>query len=83
MNDNETKNPLDVAISKIGLLEDVGERFGKSAMAISQWRKRGVPAEHIIPLCEHAGWVVTPHDINPDLYPNKHDGLPCVSRCTV
>lgn len=46
--------------------------------AVKQWSDEGVPLkpEHVIPICVSLQWRVTPHQIRPDIYPNKADGLP-------
>ena len=37
---------------------------------------RPLSAERVIPLSKATSWVVTPHDLRPDIYPNPTDGLP-------
>lgn len=34
------------------------------------------PAEAVIPICETIHWQMTPHELRPDLYPNRYDGIP-------
>ena len=45
---------------------------------ISHWitGRRQVGAEWVLPICEFSDWLVTPHEIRPDLYPNPTDALP-------
>ncbi len=43
-------------------------------MAVSLWRKNGVPSSRVIQIYKATG--VTPHELRPDLYPNPTDGLP-------
>ncbi|MBI3773033.1 MAG: helix-turn-helix domain-containing protein [Gammaproteobacteria bacterium] len=65
------------AIAIIGGQNIVAQRLGlKSAMAVSQWKKRGVPAEHILKLCNMTDWSITPHELAPALYPHPSDGIP-------
>lgn len=65
------------AIAIIGGQNIVAQRLGlKSAMAVSQWKKRGVPAEHILKICDMTDWLITPHELAPDLYPHPDDGMP-------
>ncbi len=59
--------------SEIGVVA-LSKALGLSRGAASQWKL--VPAEHVLPLCELAGWKVTPHQVRADLYPNPTDGLP-------
>ena len=34
------------------------------------------PADVVIPIAEHLGYRLTPHQLRPDLYPNPTDALP-------
>lgn len=46
---------------------------------VSWWIRMGgdiVPPEHVIAVACAAGWLVTPHDLRPDIYPNPTDALP-------
>lgn len=44
---------------------------------LSQWlTTRGVPPHRVLDLAAATYWVVTPHDLRPDLYPHPDDGLP-------
>ena len=63
----------------------IAEKFSQSELAlllettqqnISRWLNAKMPAERVIPICQLMGWEVTPHELRPDLYPNKSDGLP-------
>ena len=68
---------LDKALKLAGGPTAVINAFGyRSTMTISQWRKRGIPAERVIPLSRLTGWHITPHMIAPALYPHPQDGLP-------
>lgn len=68
---------LDEALKRAGGPSAVIAKLGyRSTMTISQWRKRGIPAERVIPLSEMTGWEITPHMIDPSLYPHPEDGLP-------
>jgi hypothetical protein len=49
---------------------------GVSGEAFRKWVRDGVPAERVLDAAEKTGWVVTPHQIRPDIYPNVQDGLP-------
>lgn len=51
-----------------------------SPESVRVWIDRGVPAKHIIRLCELGSWKFRPHDIDATLYPNEDDGLPAPIR---
>ena len=56
---------------------DIGNSFGISSQAVSKWMSRGkVPSKRVLQLCQILNWSVTPHEINPEAYPNPTDGLP-------
>jgi hypothetical protein len=44
-------------------------------------RDEKVPADWVLALSECVDWKVTPHQLRPDLYPHKDDGLPSDMRC--
>lgn len=78
----ELKPPVDRALELLGGPSAAAQRFldpatgrALTAWAVSKWRKR-LPADRVIPLAEATGWRVTPHELNPGLYPNPNDGLP-------
>lgn len=54
----------------------LARRLGYGQPRVSHWRRRGVPADEILCVCRAVGWAVTPHQINPVIYPNPTDGLP-------
>lgn len=56
---------------------DIGTNFGISSQAVSKWMSRGrVPSKRVLQLCQILNWSVTPHEIDPEAYPNPTDGLP-------
>ncbi|EKP1098584.1 transcriptional regulator [Enterobacter hormaechei] len=65
---------IENAIMKTGSASALGALIGVSKMAVSLWRRNGVPAERVLQLFSATG--VTPHELRPDLYPNSTDGLP-------
>ncbi|MFC1749556.1 YdaS family helix-turn-helix protein [Pseudomonadota bacterium] len=68
---------LERAIQIIGGPKEVASVFGlKSTMAISHWKRRGVPAGYVIKLCELTEWKVRPNDLAPLIYPHPDDGIP-------
>ncbi|WP_337234902.1 transcriptional regulator [Proteus terrae] len=72
------ENYTEKAIRTIGVPSAVSRMFGfNSPQSVFNWIKNNkVPAERVIQLCELGGWVVSPHQLRPDLYPNQTDGLP-------
>ena len=54
-------------------------KLGLSRAAMAGWKQ--VPAERVIQVCEKTGWKVTPHDVRPDLYPNRCDAMPKRAKC--
>lgn len=54
----------------------IAKIIGVRPQAVSLWFKNGVPPYKVIPFCEALAWDVTPHQIDPELYPNPTDGLP-------
>lgn len=65
---------IESAIRKSGSASALGSAIGVSKMAVSLWRKNGVPADRVLSIFNATG--VTPHELRPDLYPNPSDGLP-------
>ena len=53
-----------------------GKIFGLSQPAVTSWVKSGVPAERCYAVAKATGFLVTPHELRPDLYPNPTDA-PC------
>lgn len=43
---------------------------------LSNWKKTGVPGECVIDVARAVSYLVAPHDLRPDIYPNPCDGLP-------
>jgi DNA-binding transcriptional regulator YdaS (Cro superfamily) len=55
---------------------EVSRRMGVKQARLCNWLARGsIPAERIIPLCSALEWVITPHQLRPDLYPHWLDGM--------
>lgn len=64
---------IEKAIQKFGTGAALGRALGFSKMTISNWKKTGIPPDHIRSVFELTG--VTPHELRPDLYPNPTDAL--------
>lgn len=65
---------IENAIRQSGSASALGLAVGVTKMAVSLWRRNGVPAERVIQVFKVTN--VTPHELRPDLYPNPTDGLP-------
>jgi DNA-binding transcriptional regulator YdaS (Cro superfamily) len=74
----EFKNITDQAVRAVGTISEVSRRFGfRSVQSVANWiEKNRVPSERVVQLCEMGRWSVSPHDLRPDIYPNKGDALP-------
>lgn len=61
----------------------MAERVRVTPGAISHYvtRRRLVPAELVLPIARETGFVVRPHDLRPDLYPNEKDAVPINGSC--
>lgn len=74
-----SENYLVKAVAIAGGQTALAEKLHVKQAHIWKWlntTKDGVPAEQVLPVCEVTGWLVTPHQLRPDLYPHPHDGLP-------
>ncbi|EBD0803133.1 helix-turn-helix domain-containing protein [Salmonella enterica] len=72
------QNVTEKAVRTIGSVSAVARKFGfKSSQSVANWIIRNkVPSERVISLCEFGGWVVTPHELRPDLHPTPTSGIP-------
>ncbi|WPU24486.1 YdaS family helix-turn-helix protein [Cedecea neteri] len=72
------KNVTDKAVRSVGSISEVSRRFEfQSVQSVANWiAKNRVPSERVIQLCQWGNWMVTPHQLRPDIYPNIQDGLP-------
>jgi DNA-binding transcriptional regulator YdaS (Cro superfamily) len=67
---------LEKAISELGSQARLASLVGVVPMTVSQWLQRGLPSDRVLTVSRVTDWRVTPHQLRPDLYPNKTDGLP-------
>lgn len=70
---------IEQIINQVGL-QTIATRMGTTAQRVNNWRTRGFPAEVVISFCRATEWRALPHDIRPDIYPNKYDGYPVIPR---
>ncbi|CNJ14851.1 Uncharacterized protein conserved in bacteria%2C prophage-related [Yersinia aldovae] len=75
---SKCKNTTERAIRAVGSLSRVSRAFEfKSVQSVANWIINDqVPADRVIQLCAMGLWVVTPHELRPDIYPNPRDGMP-------
>jgi DNA-binding transcriptional regulator YdaS (Cro superfamily) len=72
-------NALEKAISIAGSQTALAQRVGTKQQNVSQWAKSRVSPEFVIGVSRAIDFMVTPHELRPDLYPNPTDGLPAQS----
>jgi len=61
-------NAIETAARAIGSQEKLAAALGVTPMAVSQWRRRGVPAERCHAIAHASGGAVTVHDLRPDVF---------------
>lgn len=56
----------------------IAKAAGVHPVLIHQWStgKRPLPADRVLAVSRATAWLVTPHALRPDIYPNPTDGLP-------
>lgn len=69
-------------ITGLATQTEIAKRVGVKPQAVSLWIKNGVPPYKVIPFCRALSWDVTPHQVDPELYPNPTDGLPLGKQST-
>ncbi|EMM3426402.1 transcriptional regulator [Klebsiella aerogenes] len=68
-------------LSAIVSQKAIAQGLGVTPQAVNQWfAKSAIPPRFVLKLCEFVGWGVTPHELRPDLYPSKLDGMPRTSE---
>lgn len=71
--DIQIKTQLFGVISK----SEIARRLNTSPQNVGSWLRKGAfPAHFVIPLCAALDWKITPHQVDPVLYPNETDALP-------
>lgn len=63
---------IEAAISAVGGPTALARRLGTTVQSVVNWRARGVPPEHVIPIVRAAGGAVRPYDLRPDIYPDPN-----------
>lgn len=70
------QHDTNIKITGLATKSEIARRMGVKPQLVAHWFKQGVPPHRIIPFCAALSWAVTPHQVDPDLYPNPTDGLP-------
>ncbi len=65
-----------VKITGLASKSEIARRMGVKPQLVAHWFKQGVPPHRVIPFCIALNWAVTPHQVDPALYPNPSDGIP-------
>ncbi|MCK2149488.1 helix-turn-helix domain-containing protein [Marinobacter alexandrii] len=75
---------LKKSIRLAGSQSALAAKCGTKQSNIWNWLHRDgrVPAEYVIAVCTATDFKVTPHEVRPDIYPNKKDALPSGSSRT-
>lgn len=69
------------AIELAGGQTALGQLIEKRQSSVRNWALAGrIPAEYVIPVSRSLGFKITPHQLRPDIYPHKDDGLPLDQR---
>lgn len=70
-------NIVKEAIDCAGGVISVAKALDISRISIYEWIEKGaLPAPRILPVSKLGGYKVTPHQLDPEIYPNAADGLP-------
>ena len=64
----EPMTGLDKAINYFGSQSSMAKALGLTPMAVSNWKKRGIPAERVLSIEEATHGAVTRLELRPDLY---------------
>lgn len=64
----EEQTPLDRAIAVVGTQQALADLLDIRSPSITEWKKRGVPAERCRAIETLTGGQVTAHDLRPDVF---------------
>ncbi|THD47201.1 Cro/Cl family transcriptional regulator [Enterobacteriaceae bacterium ML5] len=70
------KPVIKTKITGLATKSEIARRIGVKPQAVHQWMLKHIPPYQVIPFCAALEWSVTPHQVDPVLYPNPNDGLP-------
>lgn len=74
-----SKSFLIKAVEILGGQVATAKSLGVAQAHVWAWinkTKDGIPAKNVIAVSKATEWIVTPHQLRPDLYPHPMDGLP-------
>jgi len=63
-------------VMRVGPVEIARRHGGVTYQAVQRWVAKGVPPKQVINFCKALDWEITPHAVNPDMYPRPTDGMP-------
>ena len=52
-----------------GRYSRLARALNESQQTVNNWKRRGIPPAKVLPLVVACRWQITPHEINPELYP--------------
>lgn len=73
-------NGISLAIDAVGSQAELARRLGTTLMRVGNWKRRGVPADQVIPICRATGGHVYPYQLRPDIYPDPDWFPPAASE---
>jgi len=65
--------PLLKAIAVAGGQRRLAEKLGVSSMAVSQWKRRGIPPHRVIEIERAIDGEITRYELRPDIFGTKGD----------
>lgn len=63
-------NAIDLAVEYFGSQTKLAQAIGLSTMAVSQWRKRGIPPTRCIDIERATDGAISRGQLRPDLWPS-------------
>lgn len=57
-------------------IKQLARQLEVSRQALKKFERTQVPAERVVAVARSTGWRVLPHELRPDLYPNRSDAVP-------
>ena len=71
------KTIIEKIIQITGTQTELAARMSVKQQHVYAWIQRGrIPGDWVISASRATGYMVTPHQIRPDIYPHPDDGLP-------
>ena len=60
--------PLERAIAVVGSLSDLAKAISVSPQVVSNWQKRGIPANRVLDIERATNGVVSRHELRSDIF---------------